>query len=77
MNNMAIRRHKVESVVDDVNSWMALSATLTSLIIGDGTISPYLIRISAKAKPEGGAARELAKALKVSWHGPRLPVTDA
>ncbi|ABO07886.1 hypothetical protein [Pyrobaculum calidifontis] len=68
LNNMAIRRHKVESVVDDVNSWMALSATLTSLIIGDGTISPYLIRISAKAKPEGGAARELAKALKVSWH---------
>jgi len=72
LNNMAIRRHKVESVVDDVNSWVALSATLTSLIIGDGTICPYLIRISAKAKPEGGAARELAKALKVSWHGGKV-----
>jgi len=72
LNNMAIRRHKVESVVDDVNSWVALSATLTSLIIGDGTICPYVIRISAKAKPEGGAARELAKALKVSWHGGKV-----
>jgi len=78
LNNMAIKRYKNESVIDDVSSWIALSAILSMLIIGDGTVYPYVVTISVKAKSEpsfeGEVApvKELAKALRVSYYGHRV-----
>jgi len=78
LNNTAIKRYKNESVIDDVSSWIALSAMLSTLIIGDGTVYPYVVTISVKAKSEpsleGEVApvKELAKALRVSYYGHRV-----
>jgi len=78
LHDMAIRRYKIESVVDDVNAWIALSEVLATLIIGDGTVSPYMIQISTNATPEPSLerettlAKELAKALKSWYYGRKV-----
>jgi len=68
-------------VVDDVRAWIAFSATVATLILGDGAIEPFMLGISAKsptstAFKEGAVgASALARALKgaKAWGGARLP----
>jgi len=56
-------------VVNDVGAWIAFSATVNTLAIGDGKITPYMITIGVKSTKEptlGGEfslAKELANAI--------------
>jgi len=68
-------------VVNDVGAWVAYSNMLGTVIIGDGSISPYDIVITAKISPEltldgtTSLAKELAKAVggNVSGGNVHLP----
>jgi len=39
-------------VVDDVGAWIAFSATVAMLVLGDGYITPSMIGVTAKPSPE-------------------------
>jgi len=47
---------KLESgkyVVDDIGAWIAFSNAVATLILGDGTIAPYGLRVAAKSEYKG------------------------
>jgi len=62
-------------VVNDVGAWIALSAMLNTMILGDGHVLPYEIRIAVKSTPESTLEgitllrKELAKAVGGSQSG--------
>jgi len=66
LNKAAIRRYTKWNAVDDVESWIALSAVLTTLIIGDGTIIASEIQISTKDASQNGKASKVAGLLNTS-----------
>jgi len=65
----AFKREGLTYVVDNVGAWLAFSATVTILVLGDGYITQFMLGIVAKSSSEttlkGKAVgvRELAKAL--------------
>jgi len=65
----AFKREYKMQVVDDVGAWIAYSAAVATLILGDGNITPFEIKISAKNPPRTGLdgtfirAKELANAI--------------
>jgi len=46
----AIKLESNKYVVDDVGAWIAFSNALTTLILGDGTVAPYELRVAAKSE---------------------------
>jgi len=56
-------------VVNDVGAWIVFSATVNTLVVGDGRITPYMITIGVKSTEEPSLngklslAKELAKAI--------------
>jgi len=49
--NNAFRREGNVYVVDDVNSWIAFSNAVNTLILGDGSVLPFHVEISLKSAP--------------------------
>lgn len=69
LREAAFKREYKMCVVNDVGAWIAYSATVATLILGDGGITPFEIKISAKNPPRTGLdgtfirAKELASAI--------------
>jgi len=65
----ALKREGLTYVVDDVGAWIAYSAAATTLLLGDGYITPFIFGIIAKSPSETTpeeevvGVKELAKAL--------------
>jgi len=71
----AFKREGLTYVVDDLGAWLAFSATVTILVLGDGYITQFMLGIVAKSlseatlKGKAMGVRELAKALGGSATG--------
>jgi len=69
LRETAFKREYKMCVVNDVGAWIAYSAAVATLILGDGGITPFKIKISAKNPPRTGLdgtfirAKELASAI--------------
>jgi len=65
----AFRREGLTYVVNDVGAWIAFSAAVATLILGDGYVMPFELGVATKpsleatSKKEAIGIRELAKAL--------------
>jgi len=49
--NNAFRREGNVYVVDDINSWIAFSSAVNTLILGDGSVLPFHVEVSLKSTP--------------------------
>jgi len=60
----AVKKEGNVYVVDEVGSWIAFSAVLTTLILGDGFVTPFTdIGISARDNASNKVAKRLAEAV--------------
>jgi len=73
----AFKREGLTYVVDNVGAWIAFSATVATLVLGDGYITPFVLGVVAKPPSETTlkgkvvGVRELAKALggiAIKWN---------
>jgi len=69
LKELAFRKRGKMYVVDDVKAWIAFSAIMATLLIGDGSISSYQLRIAVKSAPSAtidgltSLSKELARAI--------------
>jgi len=76
LREAGFRREGSTYVVDDVGAWIAFSATVATLVLGDGYVRPTMFGITAKpqykreelAKAIGGLNSRTAGALSQIWH---------
>jgi len=70
----AFKRDGKVYVVDDVGAWIAFSATVTALVLGDGYVTPFTFAITTKLSPrmtfegETTEVEELAKVISGTTH---------
>jgi len=75
LKERAFRRYGKMYVVDNVGAWIAFSATVTTLVLGDGNILPISLRVATKISVDVTfdgkivGIKELAKALGGSAQG--------
>jgi len=50
LRSSAVKLEGSKYVIDDVGAWIAFSNALATLILGDGTVAPYELRVAAKSE---------------------------
>jgi len=70
----AVKKEGRVYVVDDVGSWIAFSSVVSTLILGDGTVYPWELRVAVKSAAEVtlDGKRSLIEELKKTLGGTKL-----
>jgi len=70
----AIKKEGRVYVVDDVGSWIAFSSIVSTLILGDGAVYPWELRVAVKSVAEAtlDGKRSLIEELKTTLGGVKL-----
>jgi len=69
LRGYAFKREGRTYVVDDVGAWIAFSATVATLLLGDGTASTFEFSVAVKPAPSAGGKTTLLSELKKAVGG--------